>query len=92
MDEKHEQMKSRKLFYCFVDFEPDPPACYVVPSSVVAKAVAESHVAWKAAPGRNGSPRKGSKMRHFLPDYETSDFRLGGEPDGWSRIARLGSR
>ncbi|MEO9167011.1 MAG: hypothetical protein ABI230_01270 [Aestuariivirga sp.] len=67
MHAKHEGIKRKSLFYCFVDFEVPKdvaPKCWIVPSSIVAKTVRESHQAWLTKPGR-----KDSTMRSFLPQY-----------------------
>lgn len=82
MSEKHETIIGEKLFYCFVDFgksSSDAPHIFIVPSSVVAKVVRESHNRWKSEPRKSGRARsQDSKMRRFLPDY-SHIFR---EPDG----------
>ncbi len=58
MSEKHEQHMHERLFYAFVDFEPDVPNVYVVPSAVVADVVRRSHLSWLATPGKNGRPHR----------------------------------
>src|SRR5438046_1792243 len=73
MKEKHETLRSPNLFYCFVDFgssAEDRPVVYVVPSAVVADAVATSHQVWLTTPGKYGQQHKDNNVRRFLPDYE----------------------
>jgi hypothetical protein len=45
MSKKHESMRSPRLFYAFVDFEPSAPRTYVVPSAAVADVLTRSHKA-----------------------------------------------
>lgn len=80
MKDKHEKLVSDKLFYVFVDMEPDDPICYVVPSHVVAKCVRRENRAWLAAPGKNGRPHKETLMRRVLPRYS---YKVEGFADGW---------
>ena len=72
MKPKHERLISNSLFYCFVNFGDDfkdKTLTYVVPSAVVAAAVAESHRHWLEKPGKKGQAHKDSAVRRFLPDY-----------------------
>jgi hypothetical protein len=72
MKDKHEDLKSSTVFYCFVDVgksHNDTPSCYVVPSPIVARVLSVSHQCWLATPGAKGQPRNQSPMRRFLPDY-----------------------
>lgn len=72
MKQKHEDLISPTLFYCFVDMgkkETDPPVTYIIPSAVVAKVLSEAHKLWLRTPGRNGRPHKDNNMRRLLPDY-----------------------
>ena len=87
MKAKHEDIRSERLFYCFVNFGnsvTDRPVVHVVPSACVAEAVRTSHIRWLATPGRKGQPHKDGLMRRFLPDYERV---FGPEanpyPNGW---------
>ncbi len=85
MSRKHETIVADSLFYAFVSFDTEidgPTACYVVPSRVVAAAVAESHAKWLSEPGRNGHVRKDSNLRRFMPDYERVHLDIGRGP-GW---------
>ena len=72
MKRKHEQIVSDWLFYCFVDFGDglgSAPTTFVVPSKVVAEAIATTHMNWLFAPGRNGRQHNDSEVRRLVPDY-----------------------
>jgi len=72
MGPKHEELVSKNLFYCFVDFGrsvTDRPSVFIVPSAVVAEVIKASHKAWLATPGARGQKRKDSSVRRLLPDY-----------------------
>ncbi len=80
MSKKHETLVHPRLFYTFVDFEPTPPAVYVVPSSVVADIVTKSHRVWLTLPGRGGRPHKNTKFRRLLPMYP---YEVPGYSERW---------
>lgn len=85
MGQKHEGISAPTLFYAFLDFGvglETPPRCYVVPSSVVADAVRESHATWLASPGKSGQRRNDSPLRRFLPDYDRVGLAIG-RGKGW---------
>jgi hypothetical protein len=72
MKAKHEDIRSDRLFYCFVDFGKTPsarPAVHVVPSALVANVLSVTHRKWLATPGKKGQPHKDGPMRRLLPDY-----------------------
>lgn len=84
MGRKHENLMAPTLFYCFVDFgagKDGGPFTYVVPSAVVATALAECHQAWLKQPGKKGQQRKDGDMRRLLPDY--SHLNAGKYEAGW---------
>jgi len=84
MGKKHEGLTSPSLFYCFVDFgagQDAGPFTYVVPSQIVATALAESHRAWLAQPGQRGQQRNDSDMRRFRPGYD--HLKMGKYELGW---------
>lgn len=57
MGQKHEDLMSPNLFYCFVDFGKslsDQPKTWVVPSGIVAKSLLEIHRDWLRTPGQKG--------------------------------------
>ena len=63
MSEKLEQVFADDLIYCFVDFEPESPCVYVIPSVVVAQVISDDHRLWLATPGRNGQRHNDTSMR-----------------------------
>tara|TARA_R110002051_G_scaffold33923_3_gene75500 strand:- start:1507 stop:2025 length:519 start_codon:yes stop_codon:yes gene_type:complete len=68
MNEKHENISSDMLFYCFVNMFDVPdkkPETFVVPSKVVAKLMKLSHVTWLSGKKKNGEARKDTPMRSF---------------------------
>ena len=73
MSEKHETMIEPDLFYCFVDFEPEHPKVFVVPSQVVAEAIKSDHQIWLATPGRHGQAHNDTKMRRIRPNSNGKD-------------------
>ena len=80
MSRKHEGISSQSLFYTFLDFGKtlaDPPACYVVPSEVVADVIKRSHQVWLASPGARGQERNDTDFRRFLPDYMRTGLDIG---------------
>jgi len=76
MSKKHEDEKDPNLFYCFVDFEPEKPDVYVIPSEVVADAIKHDHALWLSTPGLKGQKRKNTNMRRLRP-------RMPSLPEGW---------
>ena len=85
MKEKHERLVSPRLFYVFVDMEPEDPVCYVIPSSVVAQCVTRENESWLATPGRNGQQHNDSVMRRLLPKYP---YPVEGFAEGWLETYR----
>jgi hypothetical protein len=87
MREKHENVRSDRLFYCLVDFgkSADTQAVvHVLPSTLVADVLSSAHRMWLAIPGRNGQPHKDTQMRRLLPNYARV-FGLNDNPypEGW---------
>ena len=80
MSAKHELISEPRLFYAFVDLEPEPPVTYVVPSSVVADVVKKSHHQWLTTPGAKGQQRNETGFRRVLPAYKEV---VDGYPPGW---------
>jgi len=80
MGQKHEDRAEPWLYYCFVDFEPESPVVYVIPSAKVAEVVRDSHAAWLAIPGKHGQAHNDSKMRRIMPKWS---FRVPSAPEGW---------
>lgn len=67
MSKKHEDEQDPNLFYCFVDFEPEKPDVYVIPSAIVADAIKYDHALWLNTPGLKGQKRKDTNMRRLRP-------------------------
>ena len=87
MKEKHERIRGDRLFYCFVNFGKTfdaQPKVHVLPSSLVADVLTQSHQKWLATPGKNGQPHQDSPMRRLLPDYTRIFGRANNPyPLGW---------
>ena len=72
MKAKHEAMAPEDLFYVFVDVGKHPSdstVSHILPSSVVADCLQQTHRVWLDTPGKGGQPHKDSTMRRLLPDY-----------------------
>lgn len=67
MSQKHEDDRNPNLFYCFVDFEPEKPNVYVIPSPIVADAIRNDHALWLSTPGVRGQKRRDTAMRRLKP-------------------------
>jgi hypothetical protein len=80
MSIKHESISEPRLFYAFVDLEPELAVTYIVPSRVVASVLRESHKAWLAAPGARGQQRNDTKLRRIRPKYPDV---FPGYKEGW---------
>lgn len=86
MKEKHESMVAERLFYCFVDFGrslEDRPKIFVMPSSMVAKVLRDSHQKWLSTPGAKGQTRKDGPLRRLLPDYSKTFGSKNPYPADW---------
>ena len=84
MKAKHEKGAHDELLYAFVDFGPSSasvPACWIIPSRMVADVLAASYQAWLRLPGKNGNTHKEHGMRRLLPDY--TKYGLAGYGLGW---------
>ncbi len=87
MKQKHEDIHSDRLFYCFVNFgkaADTHPVVHVLPSGTVAEVLSSAHRKWLATPGKNGQLHKDSDMRRLLPNYARV-FGLANNPypAGW---------
>lgn len=67
LSKKSEELESPTLFYVLVNLGVlgELPKFHVVPSKVVARAVRESHAAWRGTPRRDGSEHGESSLRVF---------------------------
>lgn len=83
MDQKHELLRSPRLFYCFIDPGPKQsvaPTCWIVPSAVVADHVAVTHRAWLAGTPNHGLSRKdgpGRKMHLKCSNPAIEEYPVG---------------
>ncbi len=87
MKKKHEDIRSDRLFYCFVDFGKDAdsrPVVYVLPSARVADVLYTAHRKWLGNPGKNGKPHQDGEMRRLVPDYTRTFGTVDNPyPKGW---------
>lgn len=84
MSEKHENLRSGHLFYCFVDPGPEhgaTPACWIVPSAVVADHVYATHRAWLSEPPKRGPTRNDGQKR--MLHLRCTNPPMVAYPDGW---------
>lgn len=80
MKQKHEDIKDRDMFYCFVDFGFEDAKIFVIPAKKVAEVVRESHATWLRRPGKNGKAHNETDMRRIRNNYSMN---LKSAPDGW---------
>jgi hypothetical protein len=80
MKAKHEEIKDKDMFYCFVDLTEPHPIVFVVPALQVAKVVTESHAKWLRTPGKKGQSHNETDMRRIRNSYGAG---LKSAPDGW---------
>lgn len=66
-------------FYILVTMSDWAPEFHIVPATVVAKQIAESHQEWLSKPGRGGRAHQDNDMRRFK-DYEAAYL------DKWSLL------
>ena len=67
LSQKAESYYSENLFYIFVNLHEisDAPDYFIVPSSVVADHIQNSHAEWLTQLNKKGQPRKDSSMRKY---------------------------
>lgn len=80
MKAKHEDIKDKDMFYCFVDLGPENPVVYVIPAKVVAEVLKESLSTWLRTPGKNGKKHNDTDMRRIISEYKMD---LKKAPSGW---------
>lgn len=78
LSQKHEEVRDQDLFYCFVDFRPDQPDVYVLPSQVVADHVKVGHAHWLQTPRRDGGAHTDTAGRRI-----DNKAQWDGRPEGW---------
>lgn len=85
MAKKHERCARDRLFFVFVSPSADPngaPTCWIVPSAVVARHIADTHHAWlneDLAPGKRARNDSGKRAFHVAPHLPP----LPQYPRGW---------
>ena len=80
MSVKHEEMRDRDMFYCFVALGEIESNVYVIPAIDVADAVKESHATWLRTPGAKGQQHNHTDIRRIKNRY---GMVLESAPDGW---------
>ncbi|CAN2189182.1 hypothetical protein MCERE155_00475 [Candidatus Nanopelagicaceae bacterium] len=80
MNVKHESIKDKDLFYCFVDLGESNPVVYVLPAAIVAKVIKTGHANWLKTPGLKGRQRNDSDMRMISNSPRTENKYA---PQGW---------
>lgn len=78
LNQKHEDIRDRELFYCFVDFKPEFPDVYVMPALLVAEHVKDAHAHWMATPRRDGGKHGDTSTRRI-----DNKAQFDGRPEGW---------
>jgi hypothetical protein len=81
MSEKNERdpYRDERLFYALVDFEPEVPVVYIVPSSVVADTLTADHGAFLARGGRD------NRVRRLRPSFPSAGW-LDQYREAWSLL------
>lgn len=74
----HERIRDPDLLYCFVDFQPPWPQVYVLPSSLVAEHVTQTHRHWLLTPRRDGGQHSDTTGRRI-----NNRAQFDGRPEGW---------
>ena len=89
MGEKHELPTDRRLFYCFVDFEPVHPTVHVIPANVVADALRRDHEIWLKTPGRGGKAHRDHSMRRLRPEmYSMPENWMDEYLENWELVTK----
>ena len=81
MGEKHEGIKDKDLFYCFVALDESKSLIYIIPAKKVSQVVEDSHKTWLNTPGVKGQKHNETKMRFIKNRY--SGLSVKSAPDGW---------
>lgn len=63
LSKKHEAQSERDLYFCLVALHETSPEVYVIPSSVIAKVIAEDHQHWLSKTSKTGKTHKDTDMR-----------------------------
>ena len=76
MSQKHEDIETSNLFYCFVNISKDTSLFkfYIVPSKVVARYVKEEHAHWLRVRKQKGKKAKDTGIRVFRIGTQTEKY------------------
>jgi hypothetical protein len=80
MSVKHEVIKDKDMFYCFVALGDADSDIYIIPAAKVAKVVHDSHAKWLKTPGAKGQKHNDTDMRRVKNRY---NMKISSAPDGW---------
>lgn len=83
MHKNHDKLVSPRLFYAFVDFQPEHPRTYIIPSKIVADVIARAHRIWLETPGNHGRLHKDSDMRRLVPEYKNTEMDVESHLGRW---------
>ena len=91
MKAKHEEIKDKDMFYCFVALGDVESEVYVIPALIVAKVVKESHATWLRTPGIKGQKHNDTDMRRIRNEYGMKlkygfDGWMGSYLEAWSQL------
>ena len=78
LNEKHEFIRDKGLFYCFVDSKPEFPDVYVMPAHLVADHVSRGHAHWLSVPRRDGGKYQDTSTRRL-----SNKAQFDGRPEAW---------
>jgi hypothetical protein len=81
MEPKHEDIKDKDLFYCFVAIKGKENLIYVIPAIKVAKVLKDSHETWVRTPGSKGQKHKQTTNRRFIKNKY--GIKVKSAPEGW---------
>ncbi len=71
LKQSNEKLIMDNMIYIFVSLKGlGQPEYHIVPSSVVAKSITESHKKWLATPGKNGQRHNDNAIRNFLDEED----------------------
>lgn len=80
MDVKHEHLKDKDLFYCFVSLNNDTTPAqfrfFVVPSRIVADYVKREHEFWMKGKPLRGDTRKENRGRSFRLGFKGQKYKI----------------
>ena len=80
MKAKHEDIKDKDMFYCFVGLGEADSDIYIIPAAKVAKVVRDSHATWLKTPGAKGQKHNDTDMRRIKNRY---NMKISSAPEGW---------